>query len=174
MARNELATNIDSRTWCTSGDAAIWAGSGQVAPGGARGFTLVDLLIAMGVVAILTAIAVPSYQSYVMQSRRSDAKTGLLDLAAREERFLSLNPTSYTNVAANLSYPAFPVNLGTAATPDYQLSVVNANATSYLLQAVPQGGQVSDTCGTYTLDNLGNQLNIFPAGNPAQVIVGCW
>lgn len=142
--------------------------------GRVHGFTLIDLLIAMAVVAILTAIAIPSYQSYIMKSRRSDAKTALLDLASREERYLSLNPTGYTNVAANLSYAAFPVNLGTGLTPDYQLSVVNATATSYLLQAVPQGTQANDACGTYTLDNLGNQLNIYPAGNPAQVIASCW
>ncbi len=173
MARDKLVT----MNGCLSrprADAAIAPGPGRWASRRARGFTLVDLLIALAVVAILLAIAIPSYQSYIMQARRSDAKTGLLDLAVREERFLSLNPAGYTNVAANLSYLAFPVNLGTAATPDYQLNVVSATATSYLLQAVPQGGQANDSCGTYTLDNLGNQLNIFPAGNPAQVIAGCW
>jgi len=171
MALDELMMRNGCLNW-RSVDAAIAAGRGV--PSCERGFTLVDLLIALAVVAILTAIAVPSYQSYIMQSRRSDAKTGLLDLAAREERFLSLNPAGYTNVAANLSYTAFPVNLGTGATPDYQLSIVSATATSYLLQAVPQGNQANDTCGTYTLDNLGNQFNIHPVGNPAQVIAGCW
>jgi len=171
MALDELMTRNGRLNWRIV-DAAIAPGRG--APSCARGFTLIDLLIAMAVVAILTTIAIPSYQSYVMRSRRSDAKTGLLDLAAREERFLSLNPAGYTNVAANLGYAAFPLNLGTGATPDYQLSVVSATATSYLLQAAPQGGQANDTCGTYTLDNLGNQFNIYPAGNPAQVIAGCW
>lgn len=140
-----------------------------------QGFTLVDLLIALAIVAILTAIAIPSYQNYVLQARRADAKTGLLDLAAREERYLSLNPTGYSTVAANLGYAAFPVNLGTGATPDYQMSVVSATATSYVLQAVPQGGQTNDTtCGTYQLDNLGNQFNIPAAGGPAQTVAGCW
>jgi len=139
------------------------------------GFTLIDLLIAMVIVAILTAIAIPSYQSYIQQSRRADAKTALLDLAAREERYLTLNPAGYTNVAANLSYATpFPVALFSGTTQDYQLSVANATATSYLLQAVPQGNQATDTCGTYTLDNLGNQFNIYPAGNPPQTIAGCW
>ncbi|HET9108841.1 MAG TPA: prepilin-type N-terminal cleavage/methylation domain-containing protein, partial [Steroidobacteraceae bacterium] len=49
-------------------------------PGRADGFTLIELMIAVVVVAILMAIAVPSYESYVEKSRRTDAKTALLDL----------------------------------------------------------------------------------------------
>ncbi|HYA65305.1 MAG TPA: type IV pilin protein [Burkholderiaceae bacterium] len=139
-----------------------------------RGFSLIELLIVMVIVAILTAVALPSYQNYILSTHRTDAKTALLDLAAREERYLSLNPAGYTSVAANLSYAAFPVTLFAGTTADYQLSVASATATSYLLQAVPQGTQTNDTCGAYTLDNLGNQLNIYPAGTPAQTIAGCW
>jgi len=141
----------------------------------AAGFTLIDLLVAVAIVAILVAIAMPSYQNQILASRRPDAKTALLDLAAREERYLTLNPVNgYTNVAANLGYAAFPVNLGTGATPDYQLSVVAVTPTSFLLQAVPLNAQANDTCGTYTLDNLGNQLSIYPAATAPQTIAGCW
>ena len=134
-------------------------------PPGRRGggFTLIELMIAVAVVAILAAIAIPSYQSSIRKSRRQDAKTALLDLASREERYFTLN-NAYTNgtaVANSLGY-TLPVNLGSAAAPDYIMSVVTpaaATGTTFSLQAVPQGDQVNDRCGTYTLDNFGNQGN---------------
>jgi len=144
-----------------------------VKPNRMRGFTLIELMIALAVVAILTTIALPSYQSWVLQSRRPDAKTAMLDLAAREERYYTVNNT-YTNSAASLGYAALPVGLGTGATPDYTLSVSAFTQTTFTLQAVPQNAQANDTCGTYQLDNLGNQLNIYPTAGAAATIAGCW
>jgi type IV pilus assembly protein PilE len=142
-----------------------------------RGFTLIELLIAIAVIAILTAIAIPSYQNSIRKSRRPDAKTGLLDLAAREERYFTLNNT-YTNVPANLGYG---VVAGGAIPPlgsgmqDYQLAISAFTATTFTAQATPLNDQVNDTtCGGYQLDNFGNQLNIYPAGTAARVITGCW
>ena len=138
------------------------------------GFTLIELMIAMVVVAILTAIAIPSYQTYVRQSRRPDAKQGLLDLAAREERYYTVNNT-YTGSATALGYATanFPINLGTSM-QDYALSVTASSATAYTLQALPLNDQLNDSCGGYQLDNLGNQLNIYPANTAGTTIAGCW
>jgi type IV pilus assembly protein PilE len=119
-----------------------------------HGFTLIELMVAVAIVAILTAVAVPSYTNYVLKSRRPDAKQALLDFAAREERYYTLNNT-YTSTAAALGYAALPLSLGSNG--DYLLSVVTATTTTYSVQAVPQGSQADDTCGTYTLDNFGNQ-----------------
>ena len=138
-----------------------------------RGFTLIELMIAVVIVAILAAVALPSYQNSVRKSRRPDAKTALLDLAAREERYYTVNNT-YTDVAANLGFAAFPLNLGTGAKPDYSLSVSAFTATTFSLQATALNDQVNDTCGSYTLDNLGNQLNIHPVGAAAAAIFACW
>ena len=70
-----------------------------------RGFTLVELMIVVVIVAILAGIAVPSYMSSVRKTRRADAKTALLDLAGREERYLTTNPAGYSTVPADLGYP---------------------------------------------------------------------
>lgn len=142
-----------------------------------RGFSLIELMIAMAIVAILTAVALPSYQTWVLQSRRPDAKTALLDLASREERYYTVNNT-YTDQQNALGYATaagpVSVSLGTGATPDYTLSVTAFTATTFSLQAVPANGQANDTCGTYTLDNLGNQQNIYPTSGTAATIANCW
>lgn len=143
------------------------------------GFTLTELMIVVAIGAILLAIAVPSYMSSVRQSRRTEAKTALLDLAGREESFLSTNGTTYTNVAANLGYTAWPA---TTINGYYQISWGaagscvaaagaalgcdgNANAPngpSYYLVATPVAGtsQAGDTeCGSFAVDSLGNQFS---------------
>ena len=58
---------------------------------GVHGFTLIELMVTVAIVAILSAIAYPAYTEYILKSRRTDAKNALLDLAARQERFYSLN-----------------------------------------------------------------------------------
>jgi type IV pilus assembly protein PilE len=138
-------------------------GRGAAGPAGAGGFTLIEMMIAVSVVAITLAIALPSYKSSVRKSRRPEAKTALLDLASREERYFTVN-NAYTNSAANLGYTAFPVNLtGTSSTPDYQLiapTVTAATATAaatFTLQATAVNDQANDTCGSYTLSSTGAQ-----------------
>jgi type IV pilus assembly protein PilE len=132
-----------------------------------RGFSLIELIVVIAIAAVLLRIAIPSYLTYVEKARRPEAKTALLDLAAREERFYTQN-NYYTADATLLGYAsAFPVNLGGG--PDYQLSVTAPGAgvkgTTYTLQAAAVNGQGSDSCGTFTLDNLGNQT---------PTTVGCW
>src|ERR1700676_327480 len=83
------------------------------------GFTLVELMIALTSIAILASIAVPMYSKQVQKSRRVDARTAVLDLAGREERYLS-TAGSYTNVAANVGYTALPVVVGSGY---YQVAV---------------------------------------------------
>jgi type IV pilus assembly protein PilE len=142
-----------------------------------NGFTLIELIVAVAVVAILTAVALPSYQNYIRQAREPDAKQALLDLAAREERYYSLNNT-YTSSSANLGYGGtgnVDVNLGTGAQADYVLTVSTSSATGYTLLATPLHDQLNDKCGSYQLDNFGNQLNIYPStGTTATTIAGCW
>src|ERR1700693_6176203 len=78
----------------------------------AAGFTLVELMVTVAIATLLLVVAVPSYQAQVQKSRRTEARTALLDLAGREERCFSSN-NAYTNVPANLGYLSFaPVGSG--------------------------------------------------------------
>ena len=69
-----------------------------------RGFTLIELMVVVVIATILLGIAVPSYMSQIRKSRRTDAKTALLELAGREERFLSTNGSVYSSLAADMGY----------------------------------------------------------------------
>jgi len=120
-----------------------------------RGFTLIELMITVVVIAILAAIAYPSYIDSVRKSRRADGKAFLTDAAAREERFFALNNT-YTSVIVapgGLGYSSV-----TSPGGHYTLAVVLAGG-GYTLTAMAVGSQASDTasgtaCTPLTLNSL--------------------
>jgi len=131
------------------------------------GFSLLELLVTVAVVSILATIAVTSYSSQVQKSRRTEAKSALLDLAGREERLFSTT-NAYSNVEAFLGYAAagattvmtnMPFGNGyytlTATVPDPAQA---AGVPSYILTANPVGPQAADTvCGSFSVNQLGVQ-----------------
>jgi type IV pilus assembly protein PilE len=128
------------------------------------GFSLIELMVTVVIVAILAAIAIPSYNAQILKSRRTDAKAALLDLAGREERYFSTNNGTYTAAAASLGYTGtFPVNIGSNY---YQVNVpattVVAGTTttlaSFIITATPINSQASDAgCTSFTIDSTGKQ-----------------
>ena len=122
---------------------------------GMRGFTLIELMIAVAVVGILAAIAYPSYQEHVRKARRADAQTALLELAQFMERHYTANGRYLTTAGAApvLPFDAAPKD---GATKYYDLSfTATPTASSYTLRAVPKGAMAGDACGTLTLSNTG-------------------
>ncbi len=114
-----------------------------------RGFTLVEVMIACAVVAILTAIAYPSYVNIVQKTRRSDAKSALVGAAGQLERIFTEN-NSYSGAAFGTS----PL-LATSLNGYYTLSFGSKTATTYTINATPAGQQVGDACGTFTFTDQG-------------------
>jgi type IV pilus assembly protein PilE len=151
-----------------------------------RGFTLVELMIVVVIGAILLGIAVPSYMSSIRKTRRSEAKTALLELAGREERYLTTNPAGYSATPADLGYTAFGVGNPIGTGQYYYISAVCVTAAgaasacppstlagpSFLITVTPMAGssQASDTqCTTFSIDSGGSQ---FATGSlPA---ASCW
>jgi type IV pilus assembly protein PilE len=142
-----------------------------------RGFTLIELVIAMVIAAILAAIAIPSYSAYILKSHRTEAKSALLDLASMEERFFSTQNV-YSNLPTDLGYTAanFPVAVGNQY---YNINVTGVAAPTttapgtYTLQATPINSQVNDTqCAIFQVTQDGVQT----AWNSGGVIntQTCW
>lgn len=136
-----------------------------------RGFTLVELMIAVAVVALLSAVALPSYQSSVRKARRSDARAALATTAQLMERFATEQGASGYG-AALLSDGGGP-NVVAKATSDngyYLLSFSNLTATAFTMRAVPQGGQSGDDCATFTI----NERGVRGLVGSTQPVSACW
>jgi type IV pilus assembly protein PilE len=143
------------------------------------GFTLVELMITVVIVAILASIAIPAYNAQIRKSRRTEAKTALLDLAGREERFFNTN-NAYTNVPANLGYTALTPTLTNLVVGNgYYTVTVNvpsvapAPAAPYSIDAAPVGDQANDLqCATFTVVSTGQQ--IATSTIDASASTDCW
>lgn len=117
------------------------------------GFTLIELMVTIAIVAILAAIAVPMFGEQMSKGRRSEAMSGLTDLQLREERWRS-NSATYGTLAQLAVTPA----------SDYYDFSVSANSgTDVLLTATPKGGQSGDRCGNFLL-RIDNDNNNAPSG----------
>lgn len=102
-----------------------------------RGFTLIEIMIAVVIVAILAAIALPSFMDSIRKSRRSEAFAALSALQQAQERWRG-NNANY-GAMANLTTIA-------AATPNgyYAITIDANNAAGYIATATGQGGQAQD------------------------------
>ncbi len=126
-----------------------------------RGFTLIELMIVVIIVAILTAVAIPSYFAQVQKSRRSEAKAALTQIATMEQQFRT-EQNRFTTDLTDLGL----VNAGWNDTENeyYEVSVAGATggcpiATCFALQVRPKAGSPqADDVWNYQLMSDGRKL----------------
>jgi type IV pilus assembly protein PilE len=117
----------------------------------AGGFTLIELMIAVAIVAILATIAVTSYNAQMIKSRRSAAESFLLDTAQREQQYL-LDVRSYAPSVATLN-----TTIPTTVSAYYAIAIVVAAGPppTFTATATPIPGSAQAGDVTLSIDNTG-------------------
>jgi len=126
-----------------------------------KGFTLIELMIVIVIVAVLLTVALPSYQQQVRKTRRSLGRSELVQVMARQEQFF-LDHRRYASELTDLGYPASPYAIDTdsndqpATAPDrIYLIDLSTQPNSFTLYAIPQLSQSRDVvCGTLSLTSI--------------------
>jgi type IV pilus assembly protein PilE len=144
-----------------------------------RGFTLIELMIVVAVLAIIAAIALPSYLAQVRKSRRSAIEGAMQQIALLQEQFradCTTYATGFSYTCPTLATLTFPAD--NFSTTYYTVAVANsANATSYTITATATsaGGQNKDkaydgsSCSTLTYD-----YGVTTAGTVTKTSAACW
>jgi type IV pilus assembly protein PilE len=141
-----------------------------------------ELMITVAIAAILASIAIPAYNSYVLKSHRTEAKTALLDMASMEERFFTTT-NGYSQLTTDLGYSGpWPVTVGSgyyqiqapAVNPAVAPTGANPAGTpaSFTLTAVPVNIQLQDgACTQFQVLSNGTKL---AQGSDPNANVDCW
>ncbi len=121
-----------------------------------NGFTLIELMIVVVVVAVLSSLAYPSYQEFVVKAKRTEGKAALLDAAQALERHF----TNYNTYPSSLSTAGVRTYSGdSAAKAAYTIAIAagasGSLASSFTLTATPANGHVDAKCGNLSLNQLG-------------------
>lgn len=120
-----------------------------------RGFTLIEIVIALAIIGILVAIAVPSYQSQLRKGRRADAQAHLVNLANKQQQYI-LDARTYALGGTALTDLGAPAP--TSVTQYYLLAVTPAAPSTpptFTLFATPIAGSVQEPDGILTIDSAG-------------------
>ncbi len=133
-----------------------------------HGFTLIELMITVAVVAILATIALPSYNEYVRKARRAQAKADITEYMQLAERFHTVNNT-YVGFALPATWS--PREAASAGVAQYSLAInPAATANAITITAVPRAGsgQAADRCGSLGI----NQASV--KTNTRSTLAECW
>jgi type IV pilus assembly protein PilE len=116
-----------------------------------RGFTLIELMITVAIVAVLAAVAYPAYTSHIIKGKRAAAKAQIMDIANREQQYLLANRAYADKATLEATGYALPSDVSSAY--DYDITVGATTAPSYTITFTAKGTQLTD--GNLTMTSSG-------------------
>jgi len=136
-----------------------------------RGFSLLELIIAMAILAIIAGIATPTWRMHLQSARRMDAISLLNHIALRQEQF-RIQQRRYAN--GSELYAPLPAGLGITKSSYYRLSATSSTLSYRVTASVdPLGSQARDSqCWALTMDESGNHWAENRAGQ--ETTKSCW
>ncbi len=119
-----------------------------------HGFTLIELMIVISIVAILLAVALPAYQNQVMRGHRAAAQSQMLDIANREQQYLLSNRAYIDHTA--MAGTGFTLETRVSDHYTYAIVVGTGTVPTYTITFTATGKQAKD--GNLSLNSEGVKL----------------
>jgi type IV pilus assembly protein PilE len=144
------------------------------------GFTLIELMITVAIIAILSRIAYGSYAESVSRSKRAQAQTAIISLAQAMERYYTKNNTYATATLGTGAGAIYPSAVPATGGAYYTLSLSNLSANNYTITATRNatGVMKNDKCGDFTFTAAGTKsLANYDVGKYATLsaaVAACW
>lgn len=138
---------------------------------GNRGFTLIELMIVVAIIAILAAVSYPSYRDSVMRSNRTEAKSALVDAAAAQEKWF-FQQNQYTGTLSDIASATTSEGYYTLAVDQ---DACGDDGSCFRVVATATGSQAADTdCLVYTITQTGAKNAYTDSAGGTAATVDCW
>ena len=140
------------------------------------GFTLVEILVTVTILAIIAAIAIPTYQNVVIKSNRTDAKTALNTLSNELARFYAVNRT-YTTDMTNFSLPSATAASALSEYGNFRVSIAagaDGIAKNYVISATTESvlQKRDSNCVSFSMTSAGQKSALNKTSGDSTT--NCW